>query len=216
MLGLQLLELPEQPVVLGVGDLRLVAQVVELVGALQQPAELLDPLDQGGGRPRAHFDWASVVSTVRATPTRRSSSSELARARRPSSQAPSRSPNASRKRRRKPSIAARSRSTATAAVPPPRVAWSLSKRWAWRRARAVRSATARQNSTACWASSTPSREVRRKIAPIGTSLQLIGTTVMDWTRRLVSTANTPAREASRIASGMLTTLPVSRARRSSG
>src|ERR1043166_9550142 len=168
VLGFEGLELAEQPVVLRVGDLRLVGDVIELIGPLDSPPELLGPADQGRGKRLAHFAWASLVSTVRATPTSRSSSAVLARARSPSSREPSRSEKASRKRRRKPSIAARSFSAANSASPPPFRARSRSTRWAWRRAWAVRSATTRQNSTSCSASSGPSRKGRRKIAPMET------------------------------------------------
>jgi len=47
----------------------------------------------------------------------------------------------------------------------------------------------------------PSRKVRRKIAPIATPLQVIGTTVMDFTRRLMSSLFTCFRLGSVAASG---------------
>src|SRR5205823_1659564 len=104
MLGLELLQLAEQPVVLGVRQLRLVEDVVGLVRALDEPPQLGGP---GGG---FHRPLASSWMTAIATPTSRSSSSELARGSSPSAQAPSRSPNAASRRRRNDSRATRSSS----------------------------------------------------------------------------------------------------------
>src|SRR5439155_6138439 len=93
MVGLELLQLAEQAVVLGVGHLRLVEYVVGVVGALDEPPQL------GGSCGRTlHRPLASSCMTAIATPTNRSSSSAEARGRSPSAQAPSRSPNAASSR----------------------------------------------------------------------------------------------------------------------
>ncbi|OLB11977.1 MAG: hypothetical protein AUH07_08715 [Gemmatimonadetes bacterium 13_2_20CM_70_9] len=62
----------------------------------------------------------------------------------------------------------------------------------------------------------PSRNVRRKIAPIATPRHVMGTTVMDFTRRFSSSPFTCFRLGSVVASGMKTVSPVCIARLSSG
>src|SRR2546427_1112972 len=84
MLGFELLQLAEQPVVLGVRQLRLVEDVVGLVRALDEPPQLGGPGGRGFHRPLAS-SWMTAI----ATPTSRSSSSALARGSNPSAQAPS-------------------------------------------------------------------------------------------------------------------------------
>src|SRR5258708_37686658 len=103
MLGLELLQLAEQTVVLGIRNLRLVACVVGLIRALDEPPQLGCPCGGALHRPLAS-SWITVI----ATPTNRSSSSALARGSNPSAHAPSRSPNAPSNRRRKESSATRS------------------------------------------------------------------------------------------------------------
>src|SRR5207245_2528557 len=102
---LALLQLAERPVVLGVRDLRLVEDVIGVVGALEQSPQLDGPCGWSLHRPLAS-SWMTAI----ATPTRRSSSSALARGSSPSAQAPSRSPNAANNRRRNESKATRSSS----------------------------------------------------------------------------------------------------------
>src|SRR5713101_238871 len=74
MSGVKGLQLPEQAIVLGVRQFRTVEHVVGVVGSLEEPPQLGGP--RGDVR---HRPLASSWITARATPTRRSSSSALAR-----------------------------------------------------------------------------------------------------------------------------------------
>src|SRR5260370_28149953 len=95
MLGLELLQLAEQTVVLGIRNLRLVACVVGLVRALDEPPQLGCPC--GGALPRP---LASSWITAIATPTKPASSSALARGNSPSPPSPSPPPHPPSNRRR--------------------------------------------------------------------------------------------------------------------
>jgi hypothetical protein len=91
-----------------------------------------------------------------------------------------------------------------------------SYRCALRSAWAVSDATTCTNRTSSSENVGPSRNVRRKIAPIATPRHVIGTTVIDLTRRLMSSPLTCFRLGSLVASGMNTVSPLTIARFSSG
>lgn len=100
MLLLQRLQLAEEPVVLGVRDGRRIEDVVGVVGLVDLAAQRGGALLERRRRGRAHRPVASCVITVMVTPTSRSISSALARARRLSLQGPCLSENVSSNRRR--------------------------------------------------------------------------------------------------------------------
>src|SRR5882672_11595913 len=136
VLRFEVLELAEQPVVLGVRQLRLVEEVVPVIRPFQNPPQL------SGACCRLHRPLASSWMTAMATLTRRSSSSALALGRRPSPQAPSPWPKLSRRRRMNERRATRSSSMRRSWSPVSCVRWaSRSYRWALRRLCAVRAAT---------------------------------------------------------------------------
>src|SRR5690606_2873436 len=99
VLGLEGLQLAEQLVVFRVADGGRIGDVIRLVGVVDEAAELFGA---GGGRSAAlrHRPVASWEITAMVTPTSRSISSALARARASSPQGVSRSANCSSRRRR--------------------------------------------------------------------------------------------------------------------
>src|SRR5690349_24732758 len=94
LLGFERRQLAEQHVVFGVRHFRPVELVIRVARPLQDAPQFRGPLGRLAHRPLAS-SWITAI----ATPTRRSSSSALARGSRPSAHAPSRCPNASSSRR---------------------------------------------------------------------------------------------------------------------